>query len=115
MEGQTDFFDNLDHRPGRYRTPDWQTSKDGAEDIAYRAGTQKYKLLLAFKENPSGLTDEEAARWAGLPLTSCYWKRCGELREDGLIAPLQHPVTKEIVTRTGQAGVQRIVCIYAQS
>ena len=75
-----------DYRSGRHRYPDWSTSIIGAERIAYRSGSQKDKLLAAYRNaHPNGLTDDEAAAAAGLPMTSCYWKRCGELREDGAI------------------------------
>jgi len=72
-----------DYNSGRHRYPDWKTSIIGAERIAYRSGSQKAKLLSAYREAyPHGLTDDEAAVAARLPLTSCYWKRCGELRDD---------------------------------
>lgn len=75
-----------DYRSGRHRYPDWTTSVIGAERVSYRSGSQKQKLLKAYRDAyPSGLTDDEAAIAAGLPLTSCYWKRCGELRQDGAI------------------------------
>jgi hypothetical protein len=77
-----------DYRSGRHRHPDWTSSIIGAERIAYRSGSQKDKLLNAYRSAfPNGLTDDEAAVVAGLPLTSCYWKRCGELRQDGKIVP----------------------------
>lgn len=91
-----------DHRRGRTRTNDHVSSEAGAESVAYRAGSQKAKLLAAFKAAPDGLTDEEAAEVAGL-LRSCFWKRCGELREDGVITPTG-------AYRMGEAGVQRMVC-----
>jgi hypothetical protein len=90
----------LDFASGRTRTPDHETSEEGARSIAYRAGSQKARLLDAYTVGEC--TDEEAAGWAGL-LGACYWKRCNELRQDGKIIP-----TGE--TRTGRAGVQRMVC-----
>jgi hypothetical protein len=36
------------------------------------------KLLEAYRASPNGLTDEEAATVAGLPIGA--WKRCSELR-----------------------------------
>ena len=72
-----------DFRNGRTRNPDWTSSIMGAQSVAYRAGSQKARLLDAYQQAyPLGLTDDEAAVAAGLPLTSCYWKRCGELRQD---------------------------------
>ena len=97
-----------DYRSGRHRNPDWTTSIIGAERIAYRSGTQKDRLLSAYKEAyPSGLTDDEAAVAAGLPLTSCYWKRCGELREDGAIE-VGEP------RKSRHNGELRIECFYKE-
>ena len=99
-------------RNGRHRNPDWVTSVEGARSVSYRAGSQKAKLLDAFRSAyPRNLTDEEAAMSAGISLTSEYSKRCGELRQDSAIVVvyLQHG---EPLTRTGQSGVQRIVSIY---
>lgn len=85
-----------DYRSGRTRNPDWITSEMGAKSVAYRAGSQKRRLLDAYEAAyPAWLTDDEAAVAAGLPLTSCYWKRCGELRQDGVI-------------ETGEARVSRV-------
>ena len=96
-----------DDRRGRHRKDDWDTSVAGAAAVAYRAGTQKARLLAAYRNHPRGLTDEEAAREVGLQLT-CYWKRCGELRQDGMIEP-----TGE--TRPGEAHVARIVCAITEA
>ena len=75
-----------DQRLGRYRRDDWVTSVAGAESVSYRSGTQKHRLLQAYEAAyPTPLTDDEACVAASLPLTSCYWKRCGELREDSAI------------------------------
>ena len=75
----------IDHAPGRSRRDDYATSRAGAESIKFRAGSQKAKLLAAFASCP-GMTDEQAAIAAGLSLRSCFWKRCGELRDAGLLA-----------------------------
>jgi hypothetical protein len=74
----------VDHAPGRARRDDYATSRAGAESVKYRAGSQKAKLLAAFASS-AGLTDEQAATQAGLSMRSCFWKRCGELRDAGLI------------------------------
>lgn len=97
-----------DYRSGRHRYPDWSTSIIGAERVAYRSGSQKEKLLSAYKDAyPLGLTDDEAAVAAGLPLTSCYWKRCGELREDGVIK-VGEP------RKSRHNGELRIECFYKE-
>lgn len=84
------------------RAHDHHTSIAGAEAVREAAKTQRARLRQAFKEaGPVGYTDEEAASSAGL-LDSCYWKRCGELRQDGTIMWTGF-------TRKGSAGVQRKV------
>lgn len=96
----------FDPRPGRTRRDDWVTSIAGAESVAYRAGSQKARLLAAYEEYyPMPLTDDEAARHAGLPITSCYWKRCGELRQDGAIVVVT-------TAKSDVSGEQRIACTY---
>lgn len=106
MQYETATMFDPDYRNGRHRNPDWTTSVKGAASVAYRAGSQKALLLQAYKDAyPHGLTDDEACVAAGLPLTSCYWKRCGELRDDqaivvGFARPSRH------------SGEQRIECCY---
>ncbi|HEY7821244.1 MAG TPA: hypothetical protein VIG24_00325 [Acidimicrobiia bacterium] len=98
----------FDEHPGRHRQPDWGTSVRAGKAVAYRAGTQKAALLDAFRSAwPLGLTDEEAARRAGLSLSSEYSKRCGELRQDGYIAV--EYVGSEPLTRPGSSGLDRVV------
>lgn len=93
-------------RKGRHRNPDWVTSIAGAESVAYRAGSQKAKLLAAYERAyPDALTDDEACVAAGLPLTSCYWKRCGELRED-------HAIVVGPARPSTHSGETRIACTY---
>lgn len=102
-----DLFADIDERAGRARSTDPDTSRQGAASVAYRAGSQKHRLLDAYYSLPDA-TDEEAAKAAGLNLRSCFWKRSSELREDGLIEPVL--VGGEPLTRRGDAGVERIVC-----
>jgi hypothetical protein len=81
-------------REGRARHTDPATSHDAARSVTVRAGSQKARLLSAYAaafhalvighRTDMALTDDEAAVMAGLT-RSCFWKRCGELREDGLI------------------------------
>lgn len=69
----------------------------------------KLRLLDAYAQAfDIGLTDEQAAAVAGLKDT-CYWKRCGELRKAGLIAPTGDK------RRNPESGVKRIVCAITQS
>jgi hypothetical protein len=98
----------VDARTGRTRRGDRPTSVQGAQGVAYRAGSQKDLLLRSYLNQSDGLTDEEAAKVAGLSLRACYWKRCGELREDGMIRILIRDGQE--VTRVGDAGSSRIVC-----
>lgn len=107
-QSQTLVPEPVDH-PGRHRTGDHATSVVGARDVAFRAGTQLHRLLSMYEIHAaSGLTDEEAGGRADL-LRSCYWKRCGELRQDGFIEVQRHP-GGEPRTRAGSAGSARIVC-----
>ena len=85
------------------RNSDSVTSHDGRGDVAPRIRGQKWKLLQAYNDHPDGLTDEEAARIAGL-LHTGYWKRCSELRVVGCIRPNGQ-------TRAGCAGSQQMVCL----
>lgn len=103
---------------GRHRTGDHATSVAGAHAVAFRAGSQSHRLLAGYEAagntkhiggDDYGFTDEEAAEWAGL-LRSCYWKRCGELRQDGLIEVIPQPSPDGVLTRIGSAGSPRIVC-----
>lgn len=100
----------LDDRPGRARHSDPPTSHTAAATVAYRAGSAKALLMTAYQSHPDGLTDEEAATIAGIPLTSEYAKRCSELRDDMRIVPRINPATGQPLTRPGRAGVDRMVC-----
>jgi hypothetical protein len=101
-----------EYRKGRHRVSDWTTSIEGANSVAYRAGSQKDLLLKAFKAAyPAGLTDEEAAIASGISLTSEYSKRCGELRQDRFISGLMGS-NGTVSTRLGSSGVHRIVSAF---
>lgn len=102
-------------RKGRHRTGDRAGSIAGARDVGYRSGTQKARLLDAFVSAwPEGLTDEEAAMRAGVSLTSEYSKRCGELRQDGMIAEA-YVAPGVVLHREGLAGVPRMVSAATQT
>jgi hypothetical protein len=90
-----------------FRPDGYITEKIGAADVAKRAPTQRDRILQSYADEHMGLTDDQAAGKAGL-LTACYWKRCGELRALGYIAP-EHEDGKPI-TRMGGSGSARIVC-----
>ena len=84
-----------DEAPGRHRIPDHSTSIAGAKDVAFRAGSQKAKLLRAFArlhaaDPAAGYTNDEAQVAAGLSARSCYWHRVTEL------------VASELVEETGE-------------
>lgn len=84
------------------RTPDHDTSIEGAAKASESSEKMQAKLLAAYRAaGPSGLTDEEAGRDAGV-LGQVYWKRCGELRRSGDLV-----LTGE--KRLGAKGVRRIV------
>jgi hypothetical protein len=104
-----------DFREGRHKRPDWSTSVAGANAVAYRAGSQKAKLLTAFRDAyPHNLTDEEAAERAGISLSSEFSKRCGELRQDGHIAVVRGE-DREPITREGASGIPRLVSIWQET
>ena len=87
-----------------FRNDDPETSKQGAKDVLPRRGSQQAQLLAVYRNQP-GLTDEQAGMLSGLASKPkcCYWKRCSELRANGLIEP-----TGE--TRLSSAGSAMQVC-----
>lgn len=110
-----DLFSLPEYREGRHRRNDHVTSVEGANSVAYRAGSQKARLLEAFRAAwPDSLTDEEAAKRANLSLSSEYSKRCGELRQDGHIRQVLDSEGNP-VTRIGSSGVSRIVSDWQES
>ena len=87
------------------RASDPPTSKAAAKAVRVRAGSQCGALLRAFvMAGEHGLTDEEAAYVTRLVenRSACWWKRCSDLRELGLIVPTG-------ATRPGAAGSARMV------
>jgi hypothetical protein len=86
-----------------FRSADPATSAMGAEDVKPRKRSQAMLLLAEYLHG--GLTDEEAGIATGLASKPkcCYWKRCSELRANGLIVP-----TGE--TRPSSAGSAMQVC-----
>ena len=85
-----------------FRATDPATSRQGAQHIRLKVGSQLAQLLHVYC-HPSaqdGLTDDEAG--TATQITG-YWKRCSDLRTRGLIAP-----TGE--TRQGRAGTPQRVC-----
>jgi hypothetical protein len=87
------------------RSTDPVTSQLAAARVSYKTGSAKALLLGAYREEPSGLTDEEAAARVGMDLYQAT-KRCSDLRRDGAISP--------IGVRKGRAGLDRQVCAVAQ-
>ena len=107
------FKRNTAKEPPNYRRSDPETPKSAGKSAKIRAGTQRHALLLAYlieselEEFPTrGLTDEEAGNISRLSLKPkcCYWKRCSELREMGLIAPNGEQ-------RHSSANEKQMVCI----
>lgn len=91
---------DVEHPAARFADP--ITSHRAAASVAMRSGSQRHRLLVTYGSGVSQTADE-ARRRAGLPRTSCYWKRCSELREAGLIADTGR-------TRPGDAGDEQMVC-----
>ena len=94
------------------RESDPATSHNAADAILPRSGTAKARLLEAHYVHPEGLTDREAAEWAGLNLRSEYATRCSELVRSGLLRDTdetrQDPDTKadRMVRRITAKGEQ---------
>lgn len=86
-----------------FRNTDPVTSVQGAADVKPRRVSQAMLLLSMYEY--ADLTDEQAGNLSGLAKRPkcCYWKRCSELRAQGLIAP-----TGE--TRLSSAGSAMQVC-----
>ena len=81
----------------------YSTSVEADSHMTPSAPTLRAKLLEMYvKAGNDGLTDDEAARDAGV-LDTCYWKRCHELRQQGLIVNTGRK-------RIGLSGRKRIVC-----
>ena len=92
----------------RHTDPPTSQKAAASRDNRIRWGSQRHKLLEAYAEADtywlSGLTDEEAGKATGLYASrACYWKRCGELRELGLIKQAGQ-------TRTSACGHEVLVC-----
>lgn len=83
------------------RGTDPETSHIAARAVAPRTGSQKAKLLAAYRAAPEGLTDFEAAMRTGLSHQSVT-KRASDLRNEGFI--------EKIERRTGPYGVPVSVC-----
>lgn len=102
------------------RRSDPVTSGKGDADVTRRAGSQAVRLLRAYARlEGEGATDSEARAAAGLSSRSCYWKRCSELRAEGLIEPVRtsQPCTDGRSVDLGpltrpdvDTGSDRIVC-----
>lgn len=88
---------------GHARRTDPATSHQGARDVAPRAGSQKALLLQTYRyAGTRGLTDEEACTTTRGVGTG-GWKRCSDLRRDGLIEPTGEE-------RVGSSGSMQMVC-----
>jgi hypothetical protein len=69
---------------------------------------QEGRLLVAFLDDPDGLTSEEAAHRAGLDPRSEFAKRCSVLQSSGLLRVATDDQGREL-TRPGRSGRQRLV------
>jgi hypothetical protein len=87
-------------------------------DLNIKWGSQKHLLLLAYKDQPNGLIDEEAGTISGLrKIRSCgYWKKCSELRKAGYIQPTGNTRKSECnknqsVSKITSRGLQKLASI----
>lgn len=92
------------------RRSDPNTSKAAGASVAMRSGSQKQILLETYALTTLGFTDEEAGINSGLAHRPkcCYWKRCSELRQAGLIAPNGQ-------TRLSSVGEPQQVCVITEA
>ena len=108
MNNPPTLFDALSPDPDDlHRSTDPATSAKAARSVAVRAGSQAAKLLAVYAAHITrgDLTDDEAADHAGLLVIPgcCWWHRCSDLRDRGLIAP----TGSRISTLTGE---ERMTC-----
>ena len=99
------------------RNSDPDTSREAAKAFPFTRGSQRHRMLEAFaaaiplthlsRLDDVALTARQAAGKAGISPTSCYWKRCSELKRDGYIF--------RVCTKTDlESGLQReAYCITA--
>ena len=95
----------LDPIKSEVRSTDPETSRKAAESTQeqIKRGTQRHRLLYEYAQ-AKDLTDEEAGMRSGLHMArACYWKRCGELRDLGLIRDVGY-------TRKSFVGHDVMVC-----
>jgi hypothetical protein len=106
------------------RNTDPTTSHLAGEGARRRALSQHDILILTHYEHGhprqlgfsdviiGGLTDEEAGIKSGLREKPgcCYWKRCSELRQQGILTVVYIEEWDEVMTRMSQAGEQQQVC-----
>lgn len=71
--------------PVAARITDPPSSHKAAEQIEVRSGSHRERLLVAYVQSSSPLSDVQASRAAKMPDRSCWWKRCSELRQGGFI------------------------------
>lgn len=102
----------------RARSGDPSTSAAGGRSVARRAGSQSVRLLRVYATTVwyrdgvrlTAFTDSEAATAAIVPARSCWWKRCSELRQDGLIEVMRNSDGTEVTRPDSVSGEARIVC-----
>lgn len=95
---------------GRIRRNDYETSIEAAVSIFESAKSQQQRLLGVYKRHPEGLLDDEAGHMAGLD-QACFWKRCGELREMGLIMWDEDQYGKILKRESPFTGRKRGICV----
>lgn len=89
-------------RQKKHRNRDPFTSRQADLFASSKSTSARQRLIEAHFAAPNGLTDEEAAKAAGLDLSSEYSTRCSELKRDGLLEDTER-------TRAGSTGLQRTV------
>ena len=80
------------------RATDPLTSKIAAAMREAPRSNHRVKLLEVFSQSATPLSDREAFRFTDLPEHSCWWKRCSELRQAGLIKAVGIKICTETKT-----------------
>lgn len=99
-------FEQIDPRRGARRS-DPETSHDGAEAVRWRSGNHKIAILNAYRHTGKPLSDREA--WQNSALrdkhSCCWWKRCSELRDLGMIEVVSTTVCQATGSRVQRCAI----------
>lgn len=111
MTQQSSFLQATEHGlrvtlpdPPRARKSDPHTSQDAAAMLV-KAQSHCAKILRLYAQNKEGMTDAEVEATS---IVKHAWKRCSDLRNAGMIAPVRQG--DKIAVRPGPSGRMQQVC-----